>query len=147
MVRFTCTCGKQLQARAEFAGRLTRCPQCGREQEIPAESADVLDVLPASPPSTPEPAPEPAEARQRFSRLAVLGAVLGVFGVFPCFALTGLPGLIVSIFGLREISGSRGRLRGRGYAIAGIILGSLSLVLSLSRVPAGLIGLLLPAGQ
>jgi hypothetical protein len=41
MVRFTCTCGKQMQARAEYAGRPTQCPGCGAEVLIPdAEEAD-----------------------------------------------------------------------------------------------------------
>src|SRR5689334_6938922 len=35
MVRFACTCGKQMQARAEYAGRPTQCPGCGAEVLIP----------------------------------------------------------------------------------------------------------------
>src|SRR5262249_31372631 len=39
VVRFACTCGKQMQAKAEFAGRMTKCPGCGAELEIPDPDA------------------------------------------------------------------------------------------------------------
>jgi hypothetical protein len=35
MVRFSCTCGKVMQAKAEFAGRSTRCPACQSTLTIP----------------------------------------------------------------------------------------------------------------
>jgi hypothetical protein len=41
MMRFTCECGKEMQARAEYAGRMTKCPACGSQVPIPeAEEAD-----------------------------------------------------------------------------------------------------------
>src|SRR5262249_20148630 len=35
MVRFNCECGKQMQAKAEYAGRTTKCPACGEPVLIP----------------------------------------------------------------------------------------------------------------
>lgn len=35
-IRFACPCGLELQAEAEYAGRATACPQCGRDLIIPA---------------------------------------------------------------------------------------------------------------
>jgi hypothetical protein len=35
MVRFNCECGKQMQAKAEYAGRTTKCPSCGEPVLIP----------------------------------------------------------------------------------------------------------------
>jgi hypothetical protein len=40
MIRFACECGKQMQARAEYAGRTTQCPACGAEVVIPGEEAE-----------------------------------------------------------------------------------------------------------
>ncbi|MCC6416798.1 MAG: hypothetical protein IT429_00960 [Gemmataceae bacterium] len=48
-ISFGCTCGKQLQAKDEFAGKRMKCPGCGRILTIPGS--------PATPP--PEPEPEP----------------------------------------------------------------------------------------
>ena len=39
MIRFTCDCGKLLQARDEQAGRAVACPACGRRQTVPDASA------------------------------------------------------------------------------------------------------------
>src|SRR5262249_39207481 len=39
MVRFACTCGKQMQAKAEYAGRMTKCPGGGAAVEIPDPDA------------------------------------------------------------------------------------------------------------
>jgi uncharacterized protein YxjI len=43
-VRVTCQCGTSYELKDEFAGRLVKCPQCGRENRVPA-------VAGASPPS------------------------------------------------------------------------------------------------
>jgi hypothetical protein len=40
MIRFACACGKLLQAREEYAGRMTRCPKCGEAMEIPGADAE-----------------------------------------------------------------------------------------------------------
>lgn len=38
-IRFSCKCGKKLQARDEFAGRQMKCPQCKQVLTIPRSSA------------------------------------------------------------------------------------------------------------
>jgi uncharacterized protein YxjI len=35
-VRVVCTCGTSYELKDEFAGRLVKCPQCGRENRVPA---------------------------------------------------------------------------------------------------------------
>jgi hypothetical protein len=35
-VRVTCACGTSYELKDEFAGRLLACPQCGRENRVPA---------------------------------------------------------------------------------------------------------------
>src|SRR5438067_2405603 len=35
LVRVTCQCGTSYELKDEFAGRLVKCPQCGRENRVP----------------------------------------------------------------------------------------------------------------
>jgi hypothetical protein len=72
------------------------------------------------------------------SRAATASLVLGLASLV-CSFLTGLPGIIVAIIALVNISGSRGRLRGTGFAVTGLVLSCLSMLC----LPA----LLLPAVQ
>lgn len=58
--------------------------------------------------------------------------------------LAGIPAVILGVLSLSDISGSRGRVGGRGLAITGIVLG---VVGSLMIGPAILLALLLPAVQ
>jgi hypothetical protein len=48
MVRFNCEeCGKAMQARAEYAGRVTKCPNCGLQQPIPGKKEEDETPMPA----------------------------------------------------------------------------------------------------
>jgi uncharacterized protein YxjI len=40
-VRVTCQCGTSYELKDEFAGKLVKCPQCGRENRVPAGSGGV----------------------------------------------------------------------------------------------------------
>jgi hypothetical protein len=73
MASFTCTCGRRLRAKAKYAGRHMRCPQCGAMVTVPGERAG-LSVR-QTPKGTPEtngrasepnekaPAKEPSDAK------------------------------------------------------------------------------------
>src|SRR5579883_2809052 len=37
MVRFSCSCGKQMQAKAEYAGKSVRCPGCQSPVVVPGD--------------------------------------------------------------------------------------------------------------
>jgi prepilin-type processing-associated H-X9-DG protein len=91
-----------------------------------------------SQPATPPPLPAPGAPPAKTSALAVTSLVLGVFG---CACLPAIAGLICGLMALSRISKSHGRLRGKGLAIAGIIV---SAVMALVSIPI-LAGLLLPA--
>jgi hypothetical protein len=56
-IEFPCECGQPLQAQDEHAGRLTRCPKCGREVTIPA--------IRAAPAAAPPPRPQAVSPRPR----------------------------------------------------------------------------------
>jgi prepilin-type processing-associated H-X9-DG protein len=85
------------------------------------------------------------EQPEKTSGKATTSLVLGLLS-FPCVfnVFTGLPAIIFGAIALGEIGKSRGRLGGRGAAIAGIITGALGIFV---MIPAILIALLIPAVQ
>jgi hypothetical protein len=64
---------------------------------------------------------------ERTSIAAILGLVCSCIGC--CFGLTAIIGVFLSIFGIVGISRSKGRVGGMGFAIAGLLVGILMLVL------------------
>ncbi|MHC5541623.1 DUF1559 family PulG-like putative transporter [Singulisphaera rosea] len=90
----------------------------------------------------PDDAVGPFSGPPKTSGKAIASLVLGL--CFFCNLLTGVPALVFGFLGLSDIKKSRGRLKGQGIAITGIVLGGVSCTL----VPiAVLIALLLPAVQ
>jgi len=152
MIRFTCDCGKQLQAKDEHAGRKTRCPDCGRELVIAASSGDperaeAIRALPEEKPrrrrfeeDEEDDAPQPRRAGT--SGKAIASLILGLMSFF-CTLFTGIPAIILGILGLRDVNRSNGRVKGQGMAIAGIVTGGIGMCLVLPV----LVALLLPAVQ
>jgi prepilin-type processing-associated H-X9-DG protein len=149
MIRFTCSCGRELQTADEPAGRQVRCPTCGQVQTVPGgitttpvERAE--SMLPAGQLAFDEDEPEPLDSvATTTSRKAIWSLVLGVPSLV-CSVFTGIPAIILGALAVRDIARSRGRLGGNGLAIAGMVTGALGVVLIL---PMTLIGLLLPAVQ
>jgi prepilin-type processing-associated H-X9-DG protein len=106
-----------------------------------ALGAERLRALAAPPIPRPVPGSGPTNAGgppPKTSGLAVTSFVLGLFG---CLGITGILGLIFGIVALVRITRSGGRLKGKGQAIAGIVLSGIMLVAGLPV----LAGLLLPA--
>jgi prepilin-type processing-associated H-X9-DG protein len=83
-------------------------------------------------------APAPVE-RAQTSGWAIAALVLAILSPFTCM-LTALPALILGLVALLKISGSGGRLRGMGMAIAGMVI-----PVVLVPVMAILMGILMPA--
>jgi hypothetical protein len=170
-IRFTCTCGKELQAREEHAGRTTRCPACGTEQVIPGSTTENVQSQ-REPGARREFTEEDTNVRaeraapsggrrrneeeeddfeERRDRPVAKGTsgkawaslILGIMS-FGCTLITGIPAVVLGIWSLSNIGSSQGRLKGTGLAISGIILGALG---SLLIGPALLIAVLIPAVQ
>jgi hypothetical protein len=145
-ISMTCECGRQLLAKDEYAGRRTRCPDCGRELLIPAAGG----MAPPPPgggglefePGPPKFGPSFGEPAEKTSGKAITSLVLGICSLFCC--LTGIPAIVFGILGLNEAKASQGRIKGEGLAIAGIVVGSFGTLISGVGV---LIALLLPAVQ
>jgi prepilin-type processing-associated H-X9-DG protein len=97
-----------------------------------AEFPEFAETLAAGPrpPMAGGPAPSEKALLVRLgttSGMAVTSMVLGILGF--CTAITGLIGLPLGIISLIKIKGSGGRLRGDGFAIAGIVTSGLSLLM------------------
>jgi prepilin-type processing-associated H-X9-DG protein len=74
--------------------------------------------------------PAPQNVTPRNSTLAIVSFIMGLLCMTCLFwPLLGLPAIICGIIALVKISGSNGALRGKGYAITGIIIPSIMTLL------------------
>ncbi|OHB58165.1 MAG: hypothetical protein A2Y12_07835 [Planctomycetes bacterium GWF2_42_9] len=89
------------------------CPKCGMEnpedEKICKACSAELPVVPDLPPVV------------KTSKLAIWSFVLALLGIVT-FNITALPAIICGIIGLVKINSSNGRLKGKGFAISGLIL-------------------------
>ncbi len=152
MIRFACSCGRELQARDDLAGRDVRCPSCQELQTVPyAEAEPPSDAVEAIQDEAPrrrssrerEQSDDYGESVEATSGQAAWSLGLGI-GSFFCTCFTGIPAIILGALALTAIGRSRGRLGGQGMAITGIVLGSIT---TFCAGPFVSIGLLLPAVQ
>ena len=157
-IRVQCECGRVLQARDEYAGRRTRCPECNRELVIPPPEDDAF--APAAPAFLSRELPDDDEdfgplptripprskgGPAKTSGMAIASLVLGILSLvltccFPFYVC--LPGLVLGIVGLVNVNKSDGRLGGGGLAIGGIVTNGIATVM----LPVSL-ALMLPAVQ
>jgi len=93
------------------------CHKCGQPN---LEGAGTCAHCGASlaPPAGPPPSP-PSPARARTSGMAIASFVLGIIGFL---GVTALLSVVLGIVALVQIGGSRGQLKGQGFAIAGMCL-------------------------
>jgi hypothetical protein len=152
MIRFTCECGKLLQAPDEQAGRAVACPVCGTRQTVPDTSTAVQPGAPGperGPAATgvrPGPtawADAPEGGPPATSGKAVASLVLG-FLSFCTFLLAGIPAIVLGALALRDVSRGGGRVKGQGLAIGGLVLGILGTLATCGVIPAVM---LVPAVQ
>ncbi len=56
--------------------------------------------------------------------------ILGILSPLCCGCLTGLPAVILGHMGLGAVGDESGPLKGRGFAITGLVLGYLGIILT-----------------
>ena len=155
MIRFSCPCGKQLQAQEEDVGREAKCPRCEATSIIPAgdgPSPPGEDAIRADRPTRArrESREDDGERPRRRDRdrdfepagtsgKATAALLLGISAL--CLVVTAIPGAILGIMALSDISKSKGRLGGKGMAITGLVLSCVGFLMILP------VALLLPAVQ
>ncbi len=129
---FCSKCGAQIDDQAQF------CPQCGTTSPVMAQP-------PAPPPGpttqqppyaapgqyVPQYTPQPPTDGQ-----ATASLILGILSVTVLCGIAGIPAIILGHLGLSKIKKSNGQLKGEGLALAGLIMGYFSLVLTLLFVAA-----------
>jgi hypothetical protein len=71
---------------------------------------------------------KPLSTPGKTSAMAILSLVLGILGLFTCGA-TALFGLILGIIAMVKVSNSQGALRGKGVALAGVIVSGVFLLM------------------
>ncbi|MFI4911539.1 MAG: DUF4190 domain-containing protein [Sedimentisphaeraceae bacterium JB056] len=93
------------------------CPKCGTLNPDDGKLCQVCSwVLRGEGNSTIAENPE-----AKMSKMAVTSLVLGILGAFT-FGITILPAMILGLIAMFKIDRSAGRLRGKGFAIAGLCL-------------------------
>jgi hypothetical protein len=123
-ISVTCECGRHFETSEANAGRRARCTDCGREFVVPKPAPrPEADLIPWE--------PEPAVT----SGKAIVSLALGALFFFAC--LSGVPAILLGRQALSDIRTSKGRLKGKGMAVAGIVLGVIGCLVTVS--------LLLPA--
>ncbi|MHC4068713.1 MAG: DUF4190 domain-containing protein [Planctomycetota bacterium] len=109
------------------------CPKCGAENPEGAELCVSCSWVLSGMPSV------GVNVEAKTSGLAIASLVCLILCPFTCF-LTALPAIICGIVGLVQIERSRGRLKGRGLAIAGMVTPVI-----LIPVAACMMGIMMPA--
>lgn len=129
MIRFSCSCGKVLQARDEDVGKNAQCPTCRRLMIVPTDAP----LRPRGSPGEPdedEPPPGPRSLREARSGKATAALVLGILTPFLC-GLPSIPAFVFGILALRDIALTDGRLAGKGRALGGIAAACLGLIVTI----------------
>jgi hypothetical protein len=114
MVRFSCSCGKQMQARAEYAGKSVRCPACQTPVAVPAgeEEAAAIQAAPARRAAPPPPrmdadddydAPRP---RRRRSESRKSGSIMPIILLASLLLLLIGGGVVAMLFFMGGGSGN-----------------------------------------
>jgi hypothetical protein len=94
-----------------------------------------------------EPETDSRPTGQQLSQLCLWSLILGIVSTLCCGFLTAIPAIVCGHMGLSAVGDESGPLRGRGFAIAGLVMGYLSLVLScLSSLLLGAMYAADPAG-
>ena len=140
---FCSKCGTQIDDQAQS------CPQCGTTSPVMAQPpapppGPAIQQPPYAVPGQYVPQyapPQPTDGK------ATASLILGILSVTCLGALTGIPAIILGHVSRSSIQKSGGKLKGEGLALAGLIMGYFSLVISLLFITAITIPNLMRARQ
>jgi prepilin-type processing-associated H-X9-DG protein len=110
------------------------CPKCGTENPDDVQLCRSCSWVLTSISITAQ------NPNAKTSGLAITSLVLGILSIFTLF-LTVLPAIILGIISIFKIEKSAGQLKGKGLAIAGIVVSGVSLILILPMM----LGIMMPA--
>ena len=104
--------------------------QEGMKDWLPASSVPGLCVTPhiAGNPYQPPVSPGAFDAPMPTSGLAIASLICGVIGIVTCF-LPGIAAVICGHMALKQMAAPNAQVTGRGMAVAGLVLGYLSILL------------------
>ncbi len=77
----------------------------------------------------PQVPPSPGYIQKREQGLAIASLVCGVLSFLCCSVLTGIPAIVLGIMAMMKEKSDPARYGGKGMAIAGIVLGSVSILI------------------
>ena len=120
-IAVSCACGKQFSTPDRNAGRSSRCPECGRSFVIPRAKVEKPEAPTTNGFADPHALVEFAGVPT--SDKAITSLILGVLSLVLIF-FAGVPAILFGWQGLQEVKRGRGRVRGRGVAAAGMMLGA-----------------------
>jgi hypothetical protein len=72
--------------------------------------------------------------QEKASGMAIAALVLGILGFCCCGFLAGIPAIIVGFMENGKINRGESSQKGKGFAVAGIILGIISVILSCIQI-------------
>ncbi len=127
---FSCSCGQPLKVGDDSAANYVKCPACGTLVEVPPRPAPLRprrdERSRFSEPIDEDDYPGgPATTNGKATASLIFGLLSMLTGL-----LLGVVAIIFGILAKKEIGVSRGRQGGDGLATAGIVMGSLSFVLT-----------------
>lgn len=127
----------------------SRLPEFASSSQIPLPSADPATVSPYAPPTSPvlqPPYPGHYQATPT-SGLAIASLVCGILSLTTCLLLPGIPAVICGHMALSNIKDSHSTISGRGMAIAGLVMGYVSIALLLFFILFIIIGVVSESGR
>ena len=85
---------------------------------------------------------QPPSMPETKNTLSITSLVLGILAIVPCSIFTGIPAVVTGHIALSQAKRSPTEYGGRGMAVAGLVMGYLSILVAVFMIPAAL---LLPA--
>lgn len=113
----------------------------GMKDWLPASSVPGLCVMPQAGgnPYQPPAVPGTFDAPMPTSGLAIASLVCGIAGIVSCF-LPGIAAVICGHMALKQMADPNARVTGRGMAVAGLVLGYLSILVMAALIALIFIG-------